>query len=220
MTTPLRLAALFAAAASATAQCGSAPSYALGGASQSCCAAAFAQANSAAPGAGCSPLASAANGPVDTTFAFSGRAAEGVGAFATGGTVGFVGDALGNAQAAVQLSAAGTLTASGAALAAALPAPGGANGASVSAWVKCGAPGNTAAQSSSTVVQWANPTNLASTSTRLGLQATSGGMSGSTGGIAQVLASPDVNGPRAGVVDRNGILYISSTSGNKIVQCE
>jgi hypothetical protein len=214
----LRLAALAAAARSAAAQCAGAPFYTLGGLTQSCCAAGFLQANAVAAGAGCVPVAATASGPVDATFALSGRAAEGLGAFATTGTIAFGGDALGNANAALELTAPATITASGAALSAALPAPGGANGASVSAWVKCGAPGNTAAQTTSTVVQWANPASVSSTATRLGLQATTGGMSGTRGSIAQVLASPDVNSPRAGVVDRNGVLYISSTSGNKIVK--
>ena len=212
----LRLALLAAAARSAAAQtCGAAPSYSsLGGGSTSCCAPAqLLQANpSGAPG--CAPLAAAVNGPVDVTFALSLRQSEGLGALAVSGGTAFTGDALGNANAATILGAPASLTVTGAAL----PAPGGAGGASVSAWVKCGAPGNTAAQTQSTVVQWASPSSAGSASQRLGLQATSGGLAGTTGAISQALSSTSVNAARSGVVARDGTLYISSTSGNKIVK--
>jgi hypothetical protein len=68
-------------------------------------------------------------------FAFSGRAAEGLGGLAVQGSPAptFAGDALGNAQAATVFAAAGSASLS--AVGAALPAPAGANGASASAWV-------------------------------------------------------------------------------------
>ena len=152
----LRLLALALAAAPAAAKtCGMQPAYQLGGASTSCCT--TAQQSAAA---GCAPLAAAAAGPVDTAFAFSGSAAEsydGLAATVGAGSLGFTADAFGNANAALAVGSGARLAASGAALTAALPAPGAA--ASVSAFVKC-AP---TAATTSTVVQWANPTSPSST---------------------------------------------------------
>ena len=187
-----------------------ASSYNLGGPTLGCCASSHLQPNPS--GAGCAPLAAAVSGPVDVTFATSLRADEGIGGLASSSILTFGGDALGNAQGSANIAST-VLTVTGAAL----PNPSDAAGASASAWVKCGAPGNTAAQTQSTVLQWANSGSATGAQQRLGLQATTGGMGGATGTAAQVLASPTVNGPRAGVVDRNGILYISSTSGNRII---
>ena len=128
-------AASFAALAAAQ-SCGTSPSYNLGGPTLGCCAPAYSQLNPS--GAGCAPLAAAVSGPVDVTFATSLRADEGIGGLASSSVLTFGADALGNAQGSANIAST-VLTVTGAAL----PNPSDAAGASASAWVKCGAPGNT-----------------------------------------------------------------------------
>ena len=110
----------------ALAQCGTGQlSYSLGGASVGCCAAGVAL---AASGLGCKPSAQSLQGPVDTVFSFSGSIAEGVGgvAVSTDG-LGYTSDRYGNPSGALNFytgiasGVSGSLTASGSALAAALP---------------------------------------------------------------------------------------------------
>ena len=190
------------------ASCGAQPSYSLGGTATGCC---VAPATVPAT-AGCSPSGTpgAANGPVDTAFAFSGTAAEGLGGLQATPGVGFQSDRYNSPISALLFVPGGSLAATGVTLPAALPAPGAA--ATVSANVLCSLPasGNT----TMTAVEWAQPA-ASDAGVRFALTVSSISNPASLTGTASTVVS-GLSSPRQGVFDRSGNFYILDAKNNQI----
>ena len=191
--------------------CGALPTYLLGGGStQGCCLSPATVLSTS--GAACAPNPAFASlaGPVDTAFALSGSAAEGLGGVAPSpSNLGFVTDRFGAAKGALLVGAGGSVQASGAALSAALPAPGSANGATVSANVKCTL--DPASVANMTVVEWAAPTSVNDPGARLALVVTGVANVPALSGVTTTPTTA-ITSPRQGVFDRSGNFYI--TQGN------
>jgi len=189
---------------SVVATCGAQPSYSLGGAATGCCA----RPATVPAAAGCAPngTASTVAMPLDTAFAFAGTAAEGLGGVQPSvAGIGFQSNRYNAPISALQLGAGGSVLASGAALQAALPAPGAA--ASLSANVLCSLPASST--SNMTAFEWAAPAPTAA-GARFALTVTSVSNVAALVGTAStpVTSAAGLTSPKQGVFDAAGNYYL------------